>query len=321
MLACMSDAAPPAGRPRTRYRTRNWRAYDRGLIARGDLTVWLSPDLAWHAPAGTGRRGRPPTFSDAAIQTVLTLKVLFQLPLRAAQGMAGSLIRLAGLDWVVPHYSTLSRRQQSLTVAIPYRPRGGPLHLVIDSTGLKVLGEGEWKVRQHGADRRRVWRKVHLVVDADSHEVRAVELTDHRHGDGEVVPGLLAQVPVAEPIAVISGDGAYDTRGVYAASAAREAALVVPPRRNGRPWQVRTTGAAERNESLRAIRHLGRRLWKCWSGYHRRSLAETAMSRLKRLGERLAARDPARQVAEVQIRCAILNTFNSLGMPDTVARA
>ena len=162
---------------------------------------------------------------------------------------------------------------------------------------------------------------MHLVIDADSHEVRAVEMTDHRHGDGEIVPDLLAQVPKAERIGVISGDGAYDTRGVYEASSSREAALVVPPRRNGKPWKARTTGAEERNESLRAIKRLGRRLWKHWSGYHRRSLAETARSRLKRLGERLSARDPARQVAEVQIRCAILNTFNALGMPDTVARA
>ena len=142
----MSEAPTQGGRPKARYRTRNWREYDRALIRRGDLTVWISPDVAWHAAEGTGKRGRPPVFSDAAIQCVLTLKVLYQLPLRAAQGMAGSLIRLAGLDWPVPHYSTLSRRQQSLKVVIPYRARGGPLHLVIDSTGLKVLGEGEWKV-------------------------------------------------------------------------------------------------------------------------------------------------------------------------------
>jgi len=143
----MSKALAQGGRPKTGYRTRNWREYDRGLMARGDLTVWISPDLAWHASEGTGRRGRPRVFADAAIQAVLTLKVLYQLPLRAAQAMAGSLIRLAGLEWPVPHYSTLSRRQKSLTVTIPYRVRGGPLHLVIDSTGLKVLGEGEWKKR------------------------------------------------------------------------------------------------------------------------------------------------------------------------------
>jgi len=315
----MNKEAVQSGHPKTRYRTRNWREYNQGLIARGDLTVWLSPDLAWQALEGSGKRGRPLVFSDAAIQCVLTLKVLFQLPLRAAQGMAGSLIRLAGLGWPVPHLSTLSRRQKDLTVEIPYRSRGEPLHLVVDSTGLKVLGEGEWKVRKHGADQRRVWRKVHLAIDADSHDVRAVEMTDHRHGDGEILPDLLAQLPEEERVAVISGDGAYDTRAVYEASTARKAALLVPPRRNGKPWKTRTAGADERNETLRVIKHLGRRLWKRWSGYHRRSLAETAMSRLKRLGERLAARDPARQVAEVQIRCAILNTFNRLGMPDTVA--
>jgi hypothetical protein len=122
----------------------------------------------------------------------------------------------------------------------------------------------------------------------------------HRHSDSEILPGLLAQLPEEE---------------------SRKAALLVPPRRNGKPWKTRTAGAGERNETLRAIKHLGRRLCKRWSGYHRRSLAETAMSRLKRLGERLVARDPARQVAEVQIRCAILNTSNRLGMPDTVALA
>lgn len=274
----MSKALARSGRPRARYRTLNWQEYDRGLIARGDLTVWISPDLAWHASVVTGRRGRPRVFTDAAIQAVLTLKVLYQLPLRAAQGMAGSLIRLAGLDWQVPHYSTLSRRQKDLTVEIPYRLRSGLLHLVMDSTGLKVLGEGEWKVRKHGTGKRRVWRKVHLVIDADSHEIRAVEMTDHRHGDGEIVPGLLAQLPEEERMGVISGDGAYDTRVVYEASASRQADLVVPPRRNGKPWKRRTTGASERNETLRAIRHLWRRLWKRWSGYHRRSLAETAMS-------------------------------------------
>jgi hypothetical protein len=285
------DAAGPE-RPRKRDRVRNWREYNGGLIARGDLTVWPSQDLAWHAQEGTGKRGRPRVLGDTAIGCALTLKVLFQLPLRAAQGLVGSPIRLAGLAWPVPHDSTLSRRQRDMTVAIPCRCRGEPLHLVVDSTGVKVPGEGEWKVRRHGAERRRVWRKVHLAIDAGSHDIRALEMTDHRHGDA-----------------------------AYEAAAARNAALLVPPRRNGKPWKTRTGGADERNETLRAVRHLGRRLWKRWSGYHSRSLVETAMSHPKRLGERLAAHDPARQVAEVQIRCAILNTTNRLGMPDTVAIA
>lgn len=124
MLAGMSKAAEPAGGPERRYRTRNWPGYERGPIARGDLAVWLSPELARHAPEGTGRRGRPPVFGDTAIRCVLTQKVLFQLPLRAAQGLTGSFIRLAGLDWPVPHYGTLSRRQKAPTVVIPRRPPG-----------------------------------------------------------------------------------------------------------------------------------------------------------------------------------------------------
>jgi hypothetical protein len=314
------DAAGPE-RPRKRDRVRNWREYNRGLIARGDLTVWPSQDLAWHAQEGTGKRGRPRVLGDTAIGCALTLKVLFQLPLRAAQGLVGSPIRLAGLAWPVPHDSTLSRRQRDMTVAIPCRCRGEPLHLVVDSTGVKVPGEGEWKVRRHGAERRRVWRKMHLAIDAGSHDIRALEMTDHRHGDAEILPDLLAQIPEGEQIASIGGDGTDSTRSAYEAAAARNAALLVPPRRNGKPWKTRTGGADERNETLRAVRHLGRRLWKRWSGYHSRSLVETAMSRPKRLGERLAAHDPARQVAEVQIRCAILNTTNRLGMPDTVAIA
>jgi hypothetical protein len=147
----------------------------------------------------------------------------------------------------------------------------------VDSTGLKVLGEGEWKVRRHGADRRWVWRKAYRAIDAKSHEIRAVEMTDHRHGDAKILPDLLAQV-LEEGIASVIVDGVYDIRMAYEAAVARNAALLV-------------------------------------------RLAETAISRLKRLGERLAAHDAARQIAEVQIRCAILNTYNRLGTPGTVAVA
>lgn len=162
---------------------------------------------------------------------------------------------------------------------------------------------------------------MHPGVDADSHAICAVEMTDHRHGDAEVVSDLLAQVPRHERVASRSGDGAYDTRSTYAVAAARQAVLVVLPRRDAKPRKEQAAGAGERNESLRAVKHLGRRLWKQLSGYHRRSPVETAISRLERLGERLAARDSVRQTAEVQLRCAILNTYNRFGMPNTVARA
>lgn len=227
------------------------------------------------------------------------------------------MLRLLGLDWPVPCFSTVSRRQATLTVNIPVRRRAEPLHLLVDSTGLKICGEGEWKVKKHGPEYRRAWRKVHLAIDATTLDVRAMEMTDHRQGDAAQAEELLSQLDPTEPLASISGDGAYDTRGFYRAAHARGAEVIVPPRRNGKPWKDCADFAQARNATLAATRHLGWRLWK----NHRRSLVETTMGRLKLLGERLAAHRPERQVAEVHVRCAILNTFNRLGMPVTVAHA
>ena len=134
-----------------RYKTTNWREYNKALKARGSLSVWLDTDMQWLAPP-TGKRGRRPTFSDASIQFCLSIKCLFGLALRQALGFVHSLLRLAGLQWPVPDYSTLSRRQQTLKVQLPYRPRTTALDLLVDSTGIKFLGEGEWKRNQHGAE-------------------------------------------------------------------------------------------------------------------------------------------------------------------------
>ena len=158
----------------TTYRTRNWPAYNEALKRRGSLTIWFDPEMSWDA-APTGRRGRQQTFSDAAIQTCLSMKVLFGMALRQTTGFVESLLRLVDLDWTVPDFSTLSRRQKTLAVNIPYRGSKGPLHLLIDSTGIKVEGEGEWHARKHGGPKRRVWRKIHLGIDGETLEVRAVE--------------------------------------------------------------------------------------------------------------------------------------------------
>ena len=281
--------------------------------------MWLSPDLAWHAAEGTGRRGRPPTFSDAAIQAVLTLKVLYQLPLRAAQGMAGSLIRLAGLDWRVLHYSTLSRRQKNLTVVIPYRPRGGPLHLVIGSTGLKVLGEGEWKVRRHVADKRRVWRMVHLVIDADRHEIRAVEMTDHGTDDGGQVGPLLERMD--GPVASFTADGAYDRDDVHAEIMARhpDAETIVSPRSCAVPSASAETIPTARDRHLQAIAERGRMGWQRASGYNWRALVEADVSRWKRvIGDGLRSQTDGRQATEVAIAAEVLNHMLDLGRPEYV---
>jgi hypothetical protein len=298
------------------YRTTNWRFYNAALKQRGSLLVWFDPEMEWLA-APSGRRGRPATFSDAAIQACLTLNALFGLPLRQASGMVASLLKLAKLHWPVPDYSTLCRRQKDMTVSIPCRPSSGALHLLIDSTGIKAMGEGEWSTRKHGACRPRRWCKVHLGIDAQTLEVRAIEVTGSRVGDGPMLPKLLEQISSEERISTVTADGAYDTRSSHAAVAARQARAVIPVRRNGRPWKETTPGAQARNETLRATRRLGRALWKKWSGYHARSRVETKMHCLKLLGERLMARTPDRQTAELQIRAALLNRFTALGTPET----
>jgi hypothetical protein len=300
----------------TVYRTTNWRAYNAALKQRGSLLIWFDPEMEWLA-APSGRRGRPATFSDAAIQTCLMLKALFALPLRQTTGLVASLLKLAKLDWPVPDFSTLCRRQKDLTVTIPYRSSQGALHLLVDSTGIKAMGEGEWSCRKHGASRPRHWAKVHLGIDAETLEIRAIEVTGSRVGDGPMLSKLLQQIPPEEPIGTVTADGAYDTRACHSAVAAREATAVIPTRRNGRPWKETTPGAGARNEILRANRRFGRAIWRNWSGYHRRSLIEAKMRCLKLLGERLSARTSSRQTAELQIRAALLNRFTTLGTPET----
>src|SRR5277367_1964741 len=300
-----------------KYRTTNWKQYNAALKTRGSLQIWLDQSMQWHGqPAG--RRGRIQIFSDAAIQFCLTIKGLFGLALRQAIGFVESLLRLAGLDWQVPDYSTVCRRQKHLAVAIVHRSSQGGLHLLVDSTGIKMLGEGEWKTKKHGAEYRRQWRKVHLGIDAGTMEIRAIEITDNSIGDAPMLPELLGQIPATETIIAVSGDGAYDTKGCHAAIAARGAAAVIPTRKNAQYWKENTASARARNETLRATRYLGRTLWKKWSGYHRRSLVETKMRCFKLLGERVMARDFDRQVAELQVRVAILNRFTRLGTPDTI---
>ncbi len=302
----------------TAYKTRNWPAYNEALKRRGSLTIWFDPEMSWDGTP-TGKRGRQPAYSDGAIQTCLTMKVLFGMALRQTTGFVESLLRLIGLDWAVPDFSTLSRRQKTLKVNIPYRGSQGPLHLLIDSTGIKVEGEGEWNARKHGGPKRRVWRKIHIGIDEKTLEIRAAEFTTSDVGDAPMLPELLDQIPPDQEIGSVTADGAFDTRKCHQAVAARGAAAIIPPRKNAKPWKPDTPGAIARNEALRASRRFGRTLWRRWSGYYRRSRAETKMHCVKLLGQRLTARDFDRQVAEFQVRVAVLNGFTALGIPVTEA--
>jgi hypothetical protein len=299
------------------------------LKRRGSLTIWFDPEMA-SAANPTGKRGRQPVCSDAAVQTCLTMKVLFGMAMRQTTGFVDSLLGLIGLDWDVPDFSTLSRRQKTLAVNIPHRGLQGPLRLLIDSTGIKVEGEGGWNARKHGGPKRRVWRKVHLGIDEETLEIRAVEVTSSDVGSAPMRPELLSQIPVDQDIVSVTApshglqanrsratDGAYDTRKCHDAIAERGADAVIPPRKNAKPSKTATAGAIARNEALRASKYLGRALWRRWRGYHRRSRVETKMHCVKLLGQRLMARDFDRQVAEFQVRVAVLNGFTKLDIPVT----
>ena len=255
-------------------------------------------------------------FSDGAIQFCLMVKVLFGLPLRQTTGMVASILSMAGLDWPVPDFSTLSRREKTITVQIPSRRAPGPLNLLVDSTGIKFLGDGEWLARKHGTHRRRQYRKVHLAMDTATGDIRAVEFTPSREGDSPVLPDLLDQIPEDEQIGTVTGDGAFDTRRCHTAILERGGTAVIPIRRNGRLWKEDCPAAKARNDILRATQRFGRALWKRWSGYHARSRIEARMRCLKAFGEKITSRDPDRQTAEIHIRIALMNRFNVLGQAE-----
>ena len=305
------EAAPQ----KVQYRVTNWPEHDRALVRRGRLTIWFDEAFLqdrWR-PAPTGKRGAPFQSSDTAIQALLTLKAVFDLPYRMVEGLAGSIVQLMGLALPIPDHTLLSRRAKTLTVMIPRRSRSGPIDVVVDSTGLNVYGEGEWKIRQHGAGKRRTWRKVHLAVDADVKAVLAVEVTTEQWTDSQVLAGLLGQID--DPIGHVRGDGAYDTHDVYTAAGERGAAVTIPPRANAVPWAP----DHPRTQALAAIAADGLPAWKQAVGYHRRSIAENAMYRFKQLfGDHLASRLFETQVTEVQARVAALNVMTYLGMPVSV---
>lgn len=311
------------------YRLRNWPHYNRALEARGELTTWLDAGVlaAWRA-APTGRRGHPPVYSDAAIRCALTLQELYRQGLRQTTGLVRSLFGLLRLTLPAPSAATLSRRRRALAGPLPVRVPDAPLHLVVDSTGLKVYGEGEWKVRRHGWTRRRPWLKVHLGVDAATGELRLAAVSTNDGDDAAVLERMLPLE--AAPLAQVTGDGAYDTWACYAAVAARpeRPRAVFPPRPRGRRRpRIRQHGNRRapplaRDEHLRHIRRAGRAAWQRAVGYHRRSLAETAVFRLKAVfGDRVSARTHDGEATQVFLRCAALNRMAALGMPDSYPAA
>src|SRR3954451_23098952 len=314
--------------PEQKRKVTNWRDYDESLRRRGSLTVWFSDEAveAWKAERRTSRGGQP-EYSDLAILTALTFKAVFRLAYRQTEGLIGSVIGLLGLDLAVPDHSTLCRRAETLEVPRP-KPRGAgagdgggaePLHLLVDSTGLKLYGAGEWLVEKHGAKRRRSWRKMHLGVDARTGRIVAATLTDRDEDDAAQVGPLLDHV--ADPVASVTADGAYDQESVYADVAERhpEAEVVVPPRATAVPSESAKTAPTQRDRHLQLIAEKGRMGWQKATGYNARARAEAAISRYKRvIGDGLHARTDRRRVTEVNVGVHALNRMLELGRPEAV---
>ncbi len=307
--------------PKQNHRVTNWAEYDAGLRARGSLTVWFTPEAveAWRAEPRTGRGGQP-SYSALAITTALTLRTVFRLALRQTEGLIGSVLQLLGLDLPVPDHTTLSRRAETLEVPRPASGSGGgPVHLLVDSTGLKLCGPGEWLEEKHGTKRRRAWRVLHLATDADTGRIVASVLADRDADDGSQVGPLLDQIDGS--VASFTGDGAYDRDDVYTEVAARhpDAAVIVPPRSSAVPSEVAETAPTQRDAHLQCIAERGRMGWQRASGYNWRALVEADVSRWKRvIGDGLRFRTDGRQATEVAIAAEVLNRMLDLGRPEYV---
>jgi hypothetical protein len=291
--------------------TIEWPAYNSTLIDRGKLTFWIPDTLkeVWYCDEAQDR-----TYTDRAIEVLSVLRFKFSLTLRELEGFANSIFSWMGLDLKVPSYSTLCRRLETLSLILWQEIKSNDkLHIVVDATGLKVYGEGEWKVRTHGYGKRRTWRKLHLAVDEKNNRILGAVLSTNDFKDNEVFPVLIEQVE-AKNVARVTGDGAYDDKKCFAWAEANKVKAVFPPKKGAKVHQHGNSKKKPkmRDTLVRGIKKLGRPAWKKQVKYHRRSIAETAMYRFKvLLGDRLQSRKFANQWAEVLIKVNILNKMKT----------
>lgn len=290
----------------------NWAEYNKALCKRGSVTFWIDDSAvdAWRCKTHHGKRGRGFQYSDTAIETALMIKGIFSLPLRALQGFIDSIFNLLDVQLTSPDYTCISKRSKTVQIKYRNKSRGAIRHIAIDSTGLKVFGEGEWKVKKHGAEKRRTWRKLHLAVDVDTHEAISAEVSLVNVGDSEVLPTLLN--PLRRKIMAVSADGAYDTKNCYETLKNKGCTPLIPPRKNAALWE----DGHPRNEAVTALKNGTIEEWKVESGYHYRSISETAMSRYKGLTSgKLSLRCYNAQVGEIMANVKAINKVIGLGMP------
>jgi Transposase DDE domain len=306
--------------PKRRYRVTNCREYDAALRRRGSLTLWFTDEAiaAWRAGPRTTPGGQP-HYSALAITVALTMRAVFHLALRQTEGLIGSIITLLGLALTVPDHSTMCRRSKTLVLPPLRRSETGPLHLLVDSTGLKLGGAGEWLIEKHGTSRRRSWRKLHIGIDASSGEIVAIELTTKDVDDAEQTGALLDQI--GEPIASFTADGGYDQDKVYEAVAGHhpDALVIVPPRSTAALSASARTAPTRRDQHIQEIAENGRMGWQKSSHYNVRAKVEAAIGRYKKvIGDALRSRTDKTEATEVAIAAAALNRMLKLGRPNYV---
>lgn len=311
--------------PKARYRVANWPAYEAGLRRRGDVTFWVNEEAVagWQAPRRTTPGGQP-RYSDLAIELVLILRLVFHLALRQAEAFTRSLLRLLGLELAVPDHTILSRRGRSFAGRqLRATPHGGPVHLVLDSTGLQLFGQGEWDAAKHGRTRRQ-WRKLHLAVDAGSGEIAAHVLTEGTTDDATQAPALLDQTKGR--VASVTADGAYDSEAVYRACTAQQhdppPEVVIPPRASAVLSTNDPDHQTPRDRHIRLMAEKGRMGWQRVSGYGRRNHVETAIGRYKHLiSPKLRARSLPAQQGEAAIAVTVLNRMIQTAKPVSIRRS
>ncbi len=301
-------------------KVKNWSSYNQGLKQRGSLDIWIDPTTLEHwYYQGSSQRGAQYVYSDVCITLACTFRELYHLPYRQAEGFLSSLVNKLGWEVEVPDYTSINRRHRKLHIDIhrSAKVRKGKMYVVVDSTGAKVYGEGEWKVRQHGWSKRRTWMKIHLSIDEHTGQIEGCQTTTNAVDDAEVVGALLDQAN--GKIGKFAGDGAYDKEKVYKELENRKIKPIIPPRR-GAKLKKHGNSKGEplpRDQNIRDIRKLGRKKWKIATNYHRRSIAETTMYRFKCIfGDHLSSRTSEHQQVEVRIKCRILNKMTELAKPE-----
>jgi hypothetical protein len=307
------------------YRVHNWKDYNKSLVQRGSLTFWFSEEVMnqWQESSKDGTHGNQ-KYGDQMIICGLTIKQLFRLPLRATEGLLNSVIQFMKLNIPIPNYSTLCRRGQHLKVPLGARSTEEARHILVDATGVRILGESEWKSLKYGVDKSQcqVWRKLHIAMDGKNQDILAATITESVRLDGNYLPGLIDEIP--DPIGQITGDGAYDKKNCYRKAYERKAKAIFPPQHKAsvqRNRYQRDPALEARDQTILSVgrgedRKIRLKEWKKENHYHQRSLVESMMFRMKSIfGDQIRSRAMENQRTDLLVRCYAMNRINLLGLP------